>query len=821
MSFFDCVQEAMDGGEADRDLGRRAQDEWRKRSDQYEAQGHQRHMAEALAAQDVKEAFKREAGETRHVYLSRIANMRKQQAEVNAAAAPDMAKRMEKVEMQHRSMLRWANGRLGAFLQEHHRDILGNVTKPEQLLDIVRSLVGEAVGSPVAKAMAESVRALNRDLRLMFNEAGGLIDELDDWGLPHRHDRTAIMKAGKEAWSARIAGDIDWTRVRDPLTGRPMQAKDGPAPPRDAQMSFLSEVYDNIAFGKDSREAVYGRPQGVATYRKHAHHRVLHFKNADAWIAYNREFGSGDPFASIMGHVHRMARDITLMREFGPNPGLGAEYRAQLWEAKARGDQEMTEKAASDRWLALRILKVLDGGNVPRTASQHMWATFFSSARHVMTAAFLDRAIIASVSDINSMRLAASAVGMKPENLISRHMSLLGSGMARDEALRAGWVADTLADAGAALARFQQEMPPAIWAERLASASMRVQGLAHWTDSGRMAFQMEMGGLMASQAGKPLRDVDGPIGKLLRDAGVTEAEWAELTNPENMFKADNGATFVSPMYWRAATTMPDAQADRLFLKVQSMVEDQLEYAVPTQSILARGYVDPAAMDLEPGTFWYEVMKSGLMFKSFAMTFTINQVRRISSQATPAGKLGYAFNLAAGATIMGALALQIGELVAGRDPQNMNPATEPEFWVRAALKGGGFGIMGDLLVAGQTSFGGGLAQYAMGPMPQLAQDAYALTFMNAWQAATGQETNFAMELGRAIKRYTPMAQTPAIGPAFDRIFADNLIQFLDPEAGDALVDAARRGQNMFGRGDDWWLPGKSAPSRLPNIGAAWQ
>lgn len=68
MSFFDFLEDAMNGGEADRSRGERAQQLWKNLSDRYVGHGYARHNAEALAAEDVKTALGREAGEKRHVH---------------------------------------------------------------------------------------------------------------------------------------------------------------------------------------------------------------------------------------------------------------------------------------------------------------------------------------------------------------------------------------------------------------------------------------------------------------------------------------------------------------------------------------------------------------------------------------------------------------------------------------------------------------------------------------------------------------------------------------------------------------------------------
>lgn len=815
MTFFDCVNDAMDEGSVDAERGKRAQTMWTERVDLYERQGHPRNKAQAYAAQDIREAFKKEAGDARHVALAKMASLRKSKAEVTGAKAPDMIKQVERLDYRHRALVRRLQGRIGDFLAEHSRDLLGRVRNAAGLRDVVRELHGEATGNASAKLLADSVRNTFEEARLMFNEAGGLAGKLENWGLPHVHNRAAVTKAGFEAWYRSVASKIDWSRMEDRLTGKPMSTA-GSMPSEDMTRGLLKSVWDNIAFGKEADDAVYGRASGTAMYKKHSEARVLVFKSADDWISYNKDFGTGDPFKSIMGHVHRMARDISLMREFGPNPGMGLDYKRQLWEKKARdlGDTALLDKAKADGNRANRMFKVLNGGLVAESALQDWIATFMSSTRHVMTAAMLDRAVIASTSDLNTMRLAASSIGMNPANVISKQVGLL-QGLSRDELLRAGWVADTMADAGTALARFQQDVAPAEIAERLSSAAMKVQGLAQWTDRERATFYQEMSGYLASEANKPLDQIFPALRTALERHGVTPDDWAAFTKPEHMFKAENGATFAMPLHWRYATDLPDRQAEEIFFKVQGAIEEQMELAVPTGSLYARSYFDPAAHDMPPGTFLYEVAKSGMMFKSFAMTFTVNQYRQIMSQPTIAGRIGYGLNLAAGAMAMGAIAIQANELLFGRDPQDM---TSPNFWGRAAMKGGAFGIVGDIATTGQATWGGGFPSYVSGPMPQAAQDTWGLTIGNAFQLAAGQDTNFAQELARFGKRYTPMGQTPIIGPALDRLWWDQMQILLDPDSADALTEAAQKRANLYQSGD-FWMPGNLAPQRAPNFANA--
>lgn len=827
MSLFDCIQRAMDADDpeirANRERGEKAQAMWRERADRYERDGHPRHTAEVLAADDVKEAFRREHGEKRHVYLSNAAFQRKAQAHVANTAEPDMVRRMEELDFKHRGMVRRFNARMGAYLQKHHRDILGRITNAAEQAHIADELHGIASGNPSAKALSDGIRDALEDLRLMFNEAGGLTSKLDNWGLPHVHNRLSLMRAKKDGWFQQIDGRLDWSRINDPLTGRPMpiDSRTG-LPPESMRRSYLGEAYDNIVFGKEADDPVYGRPKGMATYRKHMDQRHLHFKSGKDWMEYNRDFGTGGLHQSLMGHVHRMSRDIVLMREFGPNPKLGAEYEADLWRAKAKkaGDADMGEGIASDSSVALRMLNVMSGGNAPSSPAEQWIATGFSTARSLMTAAFLDRAIIASLSDINSMRMAAKSMGMSSMNPIKRQIGLAQS-LGRDELLRAGWIADTMADAGTALARFQQEVAPQEWAERVTQASMRIQGLSYWTDRARATAYFEYSGFMAAQMDRQFADLEPKLKSHFQKWNVSPAEWDEFRRPEHVFRADNGATFLAPLNFRNATSLDAARADDLFFKMQGAAEEFLELAVPTRSLLAQGWVDPAAYGLPPGSPLFEVAKSGLSFKSFTMTFTINQIRQLKAQPTMGDKILYGLDLAAGATVLGAMALQLNELLMGRDPQDM---TDPLFWARGAAKGGGFGIIGDIVTTGQASWGGGFAGYVAGPVPQAITDIYGLTVGNAisalYQAAKGEEVDvgFAKELARFGKRYTPMGQTPLVGPALDRLFWDQLQILLDPESVKDMATQSKKRKKEYG-GGEYWMPGSPVPTRLPNLQTA--
>lgn len=824
MSLFDCLADAMDEGSADKERGKRAQEMWKERADQYERQGHPRHVAEVFAGEDVKAAFKKEAGDVRNRALGVMASVRRTNLEASSATNLKKlaTKKLDQMELERRSLIRRVHGQIGQFLTDHTPTITGKVQKPAQFANILRELHGKSTGDETARIFAEAINNAREDMRLRLNSLGHNIGKLENRGLRHNHNRLKVTRAGFNKWFSDIDGKIDWTRIEDSLTGKPLQGEGGPMPSLETRQRFLSEVYANIHYGKGSREAVYGRHGGSRALEKE---RVLHFKTAEDWIDYNKVYGSSSPFNSIIIELEHLAREVAISNHLGPEKAQGMDYLSQavVTEGRKRGLSAVdARKVEANAIHAQRMLNVLSGGVGPKGIIEQRMASFFSTTRKLFSAAALDRAIIISVpSDLNSARLAAQAVGMNPDNVITTYTNLMaeavrGGHMTKDDLLRQQWVLDSMANPGVTMDRFDSEWGVQEWAGTLSNAAMRIQGLNAHTDGLRIAFQKGFSAHFASNAHLPLSKIEPVFQDMMREHGITDANW-DAFRSQGMFTAPNGATFLNPLYWREAVDMDPKAADDLFLKFQSFVEDFTEKAVPTGSLFVKGAVDPAAHNLSPGTIPYELLKSAGMFKSFVGAFTINQVRMVAMKRGNWNKAAYITDMLATSSLVGAIGLQVNDLLMGRDPQDM---TKADFWMRSIIKGGGFGPVGDIIQSGQASFGGGIGSYLAGPIPQIAQDVYALTIKNAVQLASGEDTNFAAEFAKFGKQYTPMGQTPlaAGGAAIDRLFWDQLQLILDPDSADALVEASQKRDNRNG-GGTFWIPGQAIPSRGPNLANA--
>lgn len=830
MTLGACIQTKAKAGQVSKIKGKAARDRFHAISQALIKEGEHSSRAYALAADAIVKEARDKAARAKHRLATQVAVMQSIQTKL-AGVKPDglagaLVGMVDDLDFNARSINSMAQGRLGEFLRQHSANWKGEVTDKIWFRDVLNGLFNEPTSSPKSRTFSEAIKDLNEWFRTEMNAAGFSIGKHENWGLPHSHNAVSIGRAGFEKWRGKIEEGLDWTKMTDPRTGERFRR----IPPEGFRREFLRATYDNIVYGKASKEPSWvGKSSGNQWERS----RVLEFRDSDAWLKYNDEFGNGDPFNTLMGHVDRMSRDLAMAKAFGPDPDTAIAYAGQVAMNRAReadAGQVQAAKIKGGAALAANMVRFMKGGAGPNGYLGAMSARFFSTTRKMLNAALLDRAIVISVpSDLNSARMAAKAIGMNPGNVISKYTALLqdairGGGATTDDLLRVGHIADSLANPGVTMARYQQEYPAAAWAEHLSNGAMKIQGMNAHTDNLRMAFKHSFGGHLASVKDLAFDALPDVLKKDMADrGGITAQDWDDFRLSGGEFTASNGATFLDPLYWREASSLDPDRKNELWLKMQSYVEKWTELAVPTGSLIAKGVMDPISYGLAPGSAFYELAKSAGMFKSFVGAFVVNQSRMVNMQSTVPGKVAYVAELVGTSTLVGALAMQVGDMLMGRDPQ---PMDDPNFWFRAVLRGGGLGPVGDILATGSASWGGGLGSYVSGPIPQFATDTMKLTTGNLAvalsQLISGDEisTGFGKDLANYVKRYTPMGQSPILagGSAFDRMIVDQLWMALDPGALDALNKAAKLRENNYGNKDAWG-PGGFIPQRLPNPAAA--
>lgn len=843
MSLFDCLQRAMDDAEADRragvargvprkDLYLQAQDLFRRLEAEY-APSMGPAAAAAQAALDVKAWAKEATALKRKLVLQQIQTQRRLAAELDAyqgifgpqdkgAALTallenDQSARFPSVRGLREGLRARYHRMIAGFLSRHSKDAIGRVRNRAGLVDVVRELFGQGTGSAPAKELADALSAAFEQARLDFNAAGGHIGKLEDFGLPHAHDGARIRKAGFDAWYDAIAPRLDWARIRDGRSGQPFTASS-----QVRRREFLRAIYDDVTTdGWATREAGFSA-RGRALFNRRADHRVLHFRGADDWLAYNEAFGRSDPFAAIVGHLDQMARDTALMRVLGPNPAAGLEFAAQHlrrqaeiapWTLSRFSRQVMREASPAEQAenrakIAKRMLRMMTGGDVGNRA----WAEIMSAGRMFLTAAQLGSAMLSAVGDVAFGGMAARHVGMGVTAPLMRQLRLMASRGEREAALRMGVVADMAANAGAAASRYMMESTPPAVAERLADSVLRLSYLTQWTEAGRHAFTIEFSAYLAEHAGRAWGDLPAPLRRLFLEArGFDAADWDAIRSTA-LHRTPEGATFLIPDDIRANASLDPERAEGLALRLSAAIAEETEFAVPSMSLRGRAFWIGGT---EAGTFAGEAMRSVASYRGFAMSLLFNNMRRVFLAETRDPRLAAIAAFVGLTTMAGALSVQLKEIAKGRDPREMD---DPKFWYAAALQGGGLGILGDFVTSTENRFGGSFGETFAGPVAAFADDALGLTLGNAVQAAKGEETHAGRELVSFLRRYTPGASLWYLAQPVQRLGFDMLQRALDPEAEKAWRRAEKRRLRDNGN-EAYWPPGQPAPLRAPDFSAA--
>jgi len=710
-----------------------------------------------------------------------------------------------------------AHQRMEALLHEFRRSAVGGDKfrhGQARLANVVREAFGQGSGDDAAKGLAKSWTETAEWLRRRYNAAGGHIAKLENWGLPQSHDARALRAAGRDVWKREIAPRLDLGRMRHPLTDTPVTAGD--------LDQMLDHVYDSVTQeGWATREASR-RPSGAGSLaNQNAEHRFLVFKSADDWMAYQKAFGEGDAFSSMMTYINRMARDTAAMEILGPNPEGTLNWFRQIIEKEG-------QKAASggDAMLPVKGEKALDYARGKIDKLDRMWASMrgeletpvntkiasgFAVVRNIITSSVLGGATLASIpGDTMTAAIARNFAGIPQAGMV-RDIAHGFTAAGKREAAEAGLILESAMHSFHTQARYVGSFSGPEWSQYVSDRLLTYSGLTPWTGAARHGFGLAFMREFAVQAAAPFEKLPAALRDTLARWGFTPGDWDTM----RAVPIDTGDG-VRKLRAQDIAKVSERLADR-FLE---MVNGETEYAVPSGSTRAKTFL--VSTD-QPGTFWGEVTRSAAQFKSFSAVFLyLNAMRVLPMIAAKDSRIiargaRYAGALLIGTTLAGALSIQLKQVAQGRDPRNMD---DRRFWGAAVMQGGGLGIFGDFLFSDVNRFGGGLPTTLAGPAVQHLWDLWTLTGGNMLELAEGKDTHAGREAINFLRANTPGGSLWYTRLAYERLVLDQLQYLADPQANKAFKSRQQWWKREMGQ-DFYWAPGQTAPARGPDFSAMWR
>jgi hypothetical protein len=251
--------------------------------------------------------------------------------------------------------------------------------------------------------------------------------------------------------------------------------------------------------------------------------------------------------------------------------------------------------------------------------------------------------------------------------------------------------------------------------------------------------------------------------------------------------------------------------DRATARMIGHIDALAKTAMLSPNLRTRAFIQSGG---KAGTVPGEMWRMLFLFKSFPLAVVDKHVQRIRNIPSTSGKAAYSAALLTSLTMFGAIALQLKDLINGKDPRDM---TTPKFWGAAFMQGGGLGIFGDMLyTAGGGNARGGQANWTglAGPVFGTAFDAADVTLGNAVRASQGKDVDLGADVLRLGKQNTPFVNLWYARGAIDHLVLHDLQEQASPGYLRRMRQRARKdwGQRY------WWEPGEPMPERAPDFEA---
>lgn len=689
-----------------------------------------------------------------------------------------------------------------------------DLDNPQMTADVVREVFSNADGSTgnkLAQGGAKAWLDVIERMRQRFNGAGGAIGKLGYGYLSQAHDAVRVLEAGAGAWAKKVL----------PLLDREQYVRPDGALMNETEVSdLLRGAWETISTGGDNKVEPGQYSGGGARANRGSDHRVLHFRDGDAWMAYMTEYGEGSLYDSMVGHVGRMARDIGLVERYGPNPEQQFRVQNDIAQRADTAGSRANRSAGNTPDAYWAIISGKTG-----TPENRVVAQIGQDARNIQTAAKLGGAVLSSTTDVATVAAGLHYNRLPYFEMLANLGRRLKPGSEERDFLQAhGVIGEALTST---LNRWTGDNMTHSLTGRMAGSVMKLSLMNAWADGLRGAFAATLMQGFTKKLGTAWGDLDAWDQWLMQRKGITEADWSIISRATPTER--NGAQYLTR---DAIAAVNDSGAGAAATKWLAFVSDEAQFAVVNPDMATRAIVTGGGMPA--GTVRGEAMRSFMQFKSFPLAMLTRHWRRIfeTPQGLQGAPLGYGATSSAGAAMnrvavlagfnvtlmmLGALVLQNKALVQGKDPYDM---TEGKFWMRALSQGGGTGYVGDMLFKDPTEQRGSNVEQGVGAILGPAAGAAAglvgdLGVVNAWEAAKGKDTHFAAEALRWTNSQLPYVGLWQVRGAWEHWFLHHAQEAVNPGY---LSRMQQRAQRDWGQ-EYYWTPGEALPDRAPDFGRA--
>jgi len=651
--------------------------------------------------------------------------------------------------------------------------------------------------NPEAVKIAKVINKHHERVRTDANKAGAFIKKAPSYVTRQTHDMDKIRNTPKTEWMDEVVSLLD-SRTFEGV---------------DNIDDFMSSVYDNLSTG------IHHGSGSVAGFKGHANlgkkvsaERVLHFKDAEAYLTYSSKYGRGGLSDNIMSGMMLSSQNTALMQKLGVNAEMNLE---EVMTATSKSLKKSDQKKAiafeeARRGKLDNYYKTVSGQtSIP---ANQLGAFTGQVVRGLNSLTMLGGAVISAFPDTvyaaselryqgmnyfesyaKALSSAGGALGDMAKSIVNRRLSPLTPEKRR---VMAELAISLDSMTGAFRSRFDASGDPLN--SRVSDAMrtfFRLNGLTLWTDSMRGGAIIGMAQHLGDLSGSAFGKLPKGIKDTLKLYDIGEGEWGLISSVGTKTFEGVDGKFITP------ESLADIKDDAIkaYLKAKGVKDTKFQIQ-KTREDLQRNFrtyyvdrsqfavIEPDAKtrammlrDTQAGTVAGEFMRSITQFKSFPFALVQRVWGReiFGRESKRSSALALAETVVA-STLFGYISMSAKDILKNREPRD---PTNIKTWTAASLQGGGAGIFGDFLFGElKQRHGGGVVATLAGPTASQADTIFNLV----GKVREGDETSVTAAFNVFYKNYAGVAALyfpPAalLNTAYAKAAMDNLIYYNVMEA----------------------------------------
>jgi len=653
------------------------------------------------------------------------------------------------------------------------------------------------------KKLAEIMEKHSELTRQALNARGANIPKMWGYVVRQSHDqfnvRAAANRLGKNieeiVADPNLKGtDINYNKNFTAWKNFIMQYLDGDRTfgNTDNIDSFLMNSYNSLVGNKiqvaDGASGVFG---SNSVTKGISNKRVLHFKSAKDWYAYNEKFGTGSLKETYYSGLMTAGRNIGMLDTLGTKPKENFEKIRVAISNRMLANNRSTESLSSYRQFE-KFMNVVDGTVYTFDGGKFGFAVAKWSAigRAVGNVGKLGGAVISAAADIG---IYASEMKYQGRSFLGGMGEAMG-GIAkikntkqkRDIAKGLGFLGDgTTYDISG---RFQVGDNLNKGWTKIQRTFFKYNLLSWWTNTLKENSMLGMANYYANQKNLSFNQLNKPLQSFFGLYNIDATKW-DIIRKTAMSKADDGTEFIniselsnmSDADIKKITGMNDLsktelqmEKDKFKYSVSGMLLDRSIYAVIEPDARTKGTMTQGTL---AGTGMGEAIRFVGQFKAFPMAIgnkvlgrEIAFLRKGPNQDIGRGIKGLA-SIVVVSGFMGYMSMTAKDLLKGKEPRDPNNF---KTIMAAFLQGGGLGIYGDVLFKEQRD-AGSVAAGLIGPAPTTVIDlGLALKY-----AVTGEGGKAGRAAYRTISSNIPFLNLFYIKAAFDYMIGFQIMETMNP------------------------------------------